>query len=164
MSFDPLSAAFDLGKSVVERIWPDANKRAEEIRKLEELRQKGSLEELNAHVQLMLGQLEVNKVEAQHKSLFVAGWRPFVGWVGGFALAWQFIIYPLLLWIWVFLQAKGYIPMVPGPNDTMVPMSAPPVLNASELFTVITGMLGIGAMRSFDKAKGTSTDMIGKIR
>jgi len=152
MSLDPLTAAFDLGKTAIEKIWPDANKRAEELRKLEELRQQGDLANLNAHVQLMLGQLEVNKAEAAHKSVFVAGWRPFIGWVGGVALGWQFVVYPFLLWLWALLQAAAVIPATLAP---------PPVLNTSALMTIITGMLGIGAMRSFDKAKGTSTDKLG---
>lgn len=152
MSFDPLSAAFELGKSAIERIWPDPIRRAEELRKLEELRQKGDLEELNAHVKLMLGQLEVNKAEAQHKSLLVAGWRPFIGWVGGVAMAYQFVVYPLLLWGWVILEAKGYIP--PG-------VDAPPVMDTGALFTIVTGMLGIGAMRSHDKRHGVQTDRVG---
>jgi hypothetical protein len=152
MSFDPLSAAFDLGKTAIERIWPDPIRRAEELRKLEELRQKGDLAELNAHVQLMLGQLEVNKAEAQHKSIFVAGWRPFIGWVGGFALAWQFVVYPMLMWAWKYLEATGKIP------DGMTP---PPILETGALFAMITGMLGIGTMRTIDKRNGTQTDSIG---
>jgi len=151
MSFDPISAAFDLGKVAVERIWPDPVKRAEEMRKLEELKQKGDLAQLNAHVQLMLGQLEVNKAEAQHKSIFVAGWRPGVGWVGVAALAWQFIAYPILLWLWALLQAKGVVP------ETLSP---PPVLDSGPLFAIVSAMLGIGGMRSFDKTRGTQTDAI----
>lgn len=151
MSLDPLTAAFDIGKSVIERIWPDPAKQAEEIRKLEELHQQGDLAQLNAHVQLMLGQLEVNKMEAQHKSIFVAGWRPFIGWVGGLALAWQFVIYPMLMWIWKIAEASGHIP---------AGISPPPILETGALFAMITGMLGIGTMRSFDKSKGTQTDKI----
>ena len=152
MSFDPLSAAFDLGKTAIERIWPDPIRRAEEVRKLEELKQAGDLAQLNAHVQLMLGQLEVNKVEAGHKSLFVAGWRPWIGWVGGMALAYQFVLYPLLMWVWVILKAKGVIP---------VDVSAPPVLDTGALFSIVTAMLGIGAMRSHDKKHSVDTQEIG---
>jgi len=151
MSFDPISAAFDLGKTAIERIWPDPVKRAEEMRKLNELKQKGDLAELNAHVQLMLGQLKVNAAEASHKSIFVAGWRPFIGWCGGVALAYQFVLYPLLMWGWAIAQAKGIVP---------TGIEAPPVLNTGALFSVITGMLGIGAMRSYDKRNGTQTDKI----
>lgn len=97
------------------------------------------------------GQLAINKAEAKHKSVFVAGWRPFIGWVGGAALAYQFLLYPLLLWSWSFLQAKGIVP---------TGLDAPPVLNTGALLTVVTGMLGIGGMRSYDKSKGTQTDKI----
>lgn len=98
------------------------------------------------------GQLSINKAEAQHKSIFVAGWRPFIGWIGGFALAYQFILYPLLTWGWAFLQAQGFVP---------TELNAPPVINTSALLTIVTGMLGIGGMRSFDKSRGTQTDKIG---
>ncbi|WP_444930464.1 3TM-type holin [Microbulbifer sp. SSSA002] len=151
MSFDPLTALLQAGKMAIERIWPDPAKRAEEVRKLEELKQKGSLAELNVQVQLLLGQLEINKVEAQHKSLFVAGWRPWIGWVGGLALAYQFVLYPLLCWCWAIYSAKGLIPLE---------MTPPPVLETGALFSMITAMLGIGAMRSYDKARGTQTHKV----
>ena len=151
MAFDPLSALFDVGKSVIERIWPDPIRQAEEIRKLEELRQDGNLEKMKLGVQLLTGQMEINKIEAAHKSIFVAGWRPFIGWVGGFALAYQFIVHPLMLWTWQIADAMFDMPA--GIN--------PPVLGDTEaLYTIILGMLGIGAMRSFDKKQGTATDSI----
>lgn len=146
MSLDPLTAAFDLGKIAIEKLWPDPTKRAVEIRKLQELTQKGDIAKLNSHVKLMVGQLEVNKAEAQHKSIFVAGWRPFVGWVGGFSLAYTGIIYPLLLWGWAIWGPAG--------------IDAPPAIESGLLGTILTGMLGIGTMRSFDKSKGTATQKI----
>lgn len=149
MVFDALDAAFDLGKTAVERIWPDPIKRAEEMRKLEELRQKGDAAALNAQVQLMLGQIEINKIEAAHKSVYVAGWRPFVGWVGGFSLAYTGLLYPLLLWAWAAAQAIGWLPAKAEP---------PPALDGYLLGGIVSGMLGIGGMRSFDKNKGTQTD------
>lgn len=152
MSFDPLSAAFELGKSAIERIWPDPIRRAEEMRKLEEMKQKGDLAELNAHVQLMVAQLDVNKAEAQHKSIFVAGWRPFIGWCGGAAMAYQFILYPLMLWVWTIAKASGKIPAEIDP---------PPIIDTGALFAIVTGMLGIGAMRSHDKRHNVQTDKIG---
>lgn len=151
MSFDPVSAAFDLGSNLLEKIWPDPTKRAKELRKLEELKQNGNLAELNAHVQLMVGQLEINKIEAASKSMFVAGWRPFIGWVGGMALFYQFIMYPLLMWVWAVAIAKGYIPEG---------LDIPPVLETGALFSIVTALLGIGAMRSVDKKNNTKTDKL----
>lgn len=89
-------------------------------------------------------QVDLNKQEAQHKSVFVAGWRPFIGWVGGVSLAWTFLVHPLITWI---ATVSGYA----GPF---------PELNTSELLTLVMAMLGVGAMRSFDKMQGTSTEVI----
>ncbi len=155
MSFDPLSALFDVGKSVIEKIWPDPVKQAQEIRKLEELRQNGDIAQLNAHVQIMTGQMNINAKEAEHKSVFVAGWRPFIGWVGGVALAYQFIFYPLMLWAWAIFD-----PTTVGLNDVIVHIKPPPMLPADDLYTIVLGMLGIGAMRSYDKKNGTATHSI----
>jgi hypothetical protein len=102
-------------------------------------------------VQIATGQMDINKTEARHKSVFVAGWRPWIGWVCGMALAYQFILYHFLVWTWTIMQAKGWIP---------AELSAPPVLEINELMAVVFAMLGVGGMRSFDKAKGTATDAI----
>lgn len=147
MSFEPVTAILDLGKSVIERVWPDPIKQAEEVRKLAELAQKGDMVELNGHVQLMLAQLKVNEREAGHKSLWVAGWRPGIGWVGVAALAYQFVLYPLLIWVWAVLEIKNLVP------EGLKP---PPVLDTGALMSIVTAMLGVGAMRSHDKAKGVS--------
>jgi hypothetical protein len=94
------------------------------------------------------GQIEVNKVEARHRSIFVAGARPFILWTGGVSLAYTFVVYPLLLWFWVFGKAKGWIPAELAP---------PPVMDASELMPLITGILGISGMRTYEKYKGVDS-------
>lgn len=142
MEFNPLDALFNLGKSAIERIWPDPIKRAEELRKLEEMKQSGDLAKMKMHVDLMLAQVSINLQEAKHKSIFVAGWRPWIGWVGGFSLAYAGILHPLLSWFWTLLQALNYIP---------ADIKAPPFVETGMLGTIVTGMLGIGAMRSHDK-------------
>lgn len=151
MSFDPLSAIFDLGKSAIERIWPDPIRRAEEVRKLEELRQKGDAEQLNAHVQLMLAQIEVNKVAASHPSLFVSGARPAAIWAGVFALVWAGIIHPMLMWLWVFLQGVGVLPLE---------LSTPPLIETGALVTIVGSLLGVSGLRTYEKDKGTSKDSL----
>lgn len=151
MSVIGIESIFELGKSVIDKIWPDPIKRAEEVRKLEEMKQNGELAQLEAHVKIMLGQLEVNKVEASHASVFVSGWRPWIGWVGGFSLAYAGIVHPLLSWVWILLQSAGVIG---------VEFNAPPFIESGLLGTIITGMLGIGSMRSYDKVKGVSKDSI----
>ena len=81
------------------------------------------------------GQLEINKVEAAHKSLFVAGWRPFIGWCCGFGLLYNVMLVQIIgIWVQV------------------------PEIDSSLLVTTMTGMLGLGAMRSFEKTKGVSRE------
>ena len=144
MSFDPLSAALDVGKSLIERLIPDPVKQSQEIRKLQELHQKGDLAVLNAEVQLLLGQINVNATEASHKSIFVAGWRPFVGWVCGFGLLYASVIEPLMRFIATVNDYTGTFPAL----DTTITMQ------------VLLGMLGLGLMRTKEKEKGTHKDSL----
>ena len=83
-------------------------------------------------------QIEVNKVEAQHRSVFVAGWRPFIGWTCAVAMAYHFVMQPIIVFS---LSANG------------VDYSLPEFDMAS-LMTVVLGILGLGGMRSFEKYKG----------
>ena len=89
-----------------------------------------------------LAQLEVNKAEAAHKNTFVAGWRPFVGWVCGVALAYHFILAPLLQF--------GFA--LAGLDQEL------PEFEFSQLSTVLMGMLGLGGLRTFEKMKGVSRE------
>lgn len=147
MSFDPLSALFDLGKTAIDKIWPDPIKRSEELRKLEELKQAGDLARLQAEVSLMLGQIEVNKVQAEHPSVFVAGARPAVMWIGAFGLAYAAIIEPLARFVArVCFDYAGEFPAL----DTTITMQ------------VLFGVLGLGAYRTYEKTKEVQTDRTAK--
>lgn len=146
MSFDPLTAAFDLGKIAIEKIWPDPIRRAEEIFKLEELRSRGDVQQLNAHVQIMLAQIKVNEESAKHKSVFVAGSRPAVIWIGAISLAWSGVFHPILVWVWFFAGVAG---------------DPPPMIDSSALNAIVAGLLGVSAYRSYDKTQGTQTDKLG---
>lgn len=94
-----------------------------------------------------LAQMEVNKVEAASSSTFVAGWRPAIGWVGAAAMAYQFLLYPLLVWAWTWAQAEGHVPATVKP---------PPMLDTEALWVILSGMLGIAGMRSWEKGKGVA--------
>ena len=85
-----------------------------------------------------MAQIEVNKVEAQHRTIFVAGWRPFTGWICASALAYHFIIEPIL----IFALATQNIQL------TL------PTFDMGSLLTVLMGMLGLGGLRTYEKAKG----------
>ncbi len=85
-------------------------------------------------------QAATNQVEAAHTSIFVAGWRPFIGWVCGAGLAWAFLLAPMLAWL---LPVAGVT-------------AAMPVLQLDYLMELIVAMLGLGALRSFEKVKGVA--------
>lgn len=154
---DPVTIGglLSVGQSLIERIWPDPAKQQEEMRKLQEMEQAGDMARLNARVQLLVAQLKINEQEASHKSVFVAGWRPFIGWVGGLAMAWQFIAYPMLLWVWAIAA-----PETCTAENVCMALNPPPVFETGPLFAIVSGMLGIGAMRSYDKHKGTVTNSL----
>jgi hypothetical protein len=88
-----------------------------------------------------LAQVETNREEAKHKNVFVAGWRPFIGWTCGVALAWHFVLAPLVLFIagWSGVQ----LPTLPE-------------FDMDSLMTVLLGMLGLGGLRSWEKTKGVA--------
>lgn len=79
-------------------------------------------------------QTKINEIEAGHRTVFVAGWRPFIGWVCGVALAYNFIIRDLFIW-------------------ALKPQDVPPALQMEHLMTVLLGMLGLGGLRTFEKVK-----------
>lgn len=83
-------------------------------------------------------QIEVNKQEAASQSAFVAGWRPFIGWVCGGAFAWTFVLQPFM----------AFFLAVFGKHLTL------PSLDLSNLMPVLLGMLGLGAMRTYEKVQG----------
>lgn len=111
-----------------------------------ELRKLG-LEERRIDVGLVQGQIDVNREEAKSNSLFVAGWRPAIGWIGAVTLGYQFLLYPLLVWAWALLQARG---LVPGD------LHPPPMLDTDALWVVLSGMLGIAGLRTAEKVKGVA--------
>lgn len=97
-----------------------------------------TMAEKHAHESAM-AQVEVNKAEAGHRSIFVAGWRPFIGWTCGVALAYHFVIAPLIIF---------------GAGWAGTPIPDLPTFDMDSLMTVLLGMLGLGGMRTFEKAKG----------
>jgi len=106
-----------------------------------------TLELVRIEAEQRTSQVELNKMEAQHASIFVAGWRPFIGWVGGVSLAWTFLVHPLLVW---FATVAGY-------------EGEFPLLDTDPLLTLVMAMLGVGAMRSFDKLNGVDTKRTGPL-
>jgi|TARA_B100001059_G_C17681361_1_gene499906 hypothetical protein len=100
-----------------------------------------TMAERHAH-ELAKGQLEVNKVEAAHNNMFVAGWRPAVGWICAMGMAGNFILIPMANFILALVESEIVIPLIA----------------LSEMMPVLLGMLGLGAMRTVEKAKGVQRD------
>lgn len=135
MAYDPITAALELGSKIIERLWPDPEKRDEAKLELLKMQQAGELAQVVA-------QLKVNEAEASNPSRFVSGWRPFVGWVCTTALAIQFIVAPVATWI-AALSGKT--------------VSFPP-LDMGTLLTLLGGMLGLGGLRTVEKINGVARD------
>lgn len=124
--------------SVIDKVLPDPQQAAEAKMRALELAQKGELATLDADVRLALGQMEINKVEAQ-TDLFRGGWRPATGWCCVAGLLYQFILQPVLPWLVVLFGAA--VPPLPSiDNET--------------LMVLLTGMLGLGGLRTFERVKG----------
>ena len=119
---------------IVGRFLPeDKEKRAAAEREIEK--------QLATHLaKIDIAQLEISKQEAAHRSIFVAGWRPFIGWSCGFAMCYAYIIQPIT----VFILAQ---------TGNLVDL---PTLDLSEMMPVLLGMLGLGGLRSFEKYKKVS--------
>jgi roadblock/LC7 domain-containing protein len=124
--------------SLLDKVLPDAGQAADAKLKLVELAQKGELAALDADMKLALGQMEINKAEAQ-TDMFRGGWRPAVGWMCVCGLAYQFLLMPILPW--VVTVAGGSVPPLPAiDNET--------------LMVLLTGMLGLGSLRTFERVRG----------
>ncbi len=121
--------------SLLDKIIPDAVERDRLAHEIATMAERHAQE-------LAKAQIEVNKEEAKSSSMFVAGWRPAVGWICATGMGFNFIIVPL----------GGFFCAVAGVDISF------PTLDLSEMMPVLMGMLGLGAMRSFEKTKGVARD------
>jgi hypothetical protein len=135
-----IPAAIEAGSKmidgIVRRIWPDATEI--EKAKLDQLKA-----ELQAQHAALIAQLDINKTEAGHASVFVAGWRPALGWVGAAGLAYQWIVRPI-------------------GTAISVSLGGPPLLalDIGDLITLIGGMLGLVGFRTAEKYRGVARDRL----
>lgn len=125
-------------KDIIGEVVVDKDKRDQINFQLKELEDKAFARE----AELAMGQIETNKVEAASGSLFVAGWRPAIGWVGATGFAYSFVLQPFFEFI---SRVNGYTGVMPE-------------LPTESLMTLMFGMLGLGGLRAFEKVKGVSTN------
>jgi hypothetical protein len=112
--------------TAINKIWPDKTE--------------AEKQQLAAAVMVVQGQLDINKVEAANPSVFVSGWRPFIGWVCGAACAWNWVGLPIAA-----MALKAY--------QIEMPLSP---ANLTEMLPVLMGMLGLGGLRTIEKIKGVA--------
>jgi hypothetical protein len=126
MDITGLGSVADLAKTVVSRIWPDKTQEDQA--------------QLAAALVLVQGQLDANKAEASNPTLFVSGWRPFIGWICGLACAWNWIGLPVVK---TGLAAFGLVLAV-SPADI------------TQMLPLLLGMLGLGSLRTMEKMQGVA--------
>lgn len=131
MALDPVTAVLDIGGKLIDRLWPDPTEKAKAQLELFRLQQSGEL-------QIISGQLDINKEEAKNASIFVSGWRPAVGWMCVAACGWNWIGMSIINTAAQFLAH----PVVLKPADI------------SEMLPILVGMLGIGGFRTIEKLNG----------
>lgn len=128
-----VGAVANLAQDLVDKLFPDkvaqAKQREEYLLKAQELDN-----------QLAQAQISVNQAEAASSSLFVAGWRPFIGWTCGAAFAYHLIVQPLIAFI---AAAAGY-------NFAL------PIFDTETLNTALMGLLGLGTLRTVEKIRGVN--------
>ena len=130
---DPISAVASLLDTAINRLWPDPAAGASAEAQLMKV-------QAEAAIAAVQQQIDINKLEAASPSVFVAGWRPFIGWVCGSAFALHFVFLPILNWLAQLL----------GHAEIDIPF------DMASLMTVLMGMLGLGGMRTFEKVKGVA--------
>ena len=126
MASDPITAGLNIVDKFIGKFVKDKDLAAK-------LSAEARSQEFAGELQLLVGQMEINKVEAAHKSIFVSGWRPFIGWVCGVGLLYNVLLSPIL--------------------DVWFTM---PEIDPGLLYPVLMGMLGLGGMRTAEKFKGVA--------
>lgn len=127
-----IAPLFEFGSKIIDRLFPDQQQKAAAELELLKMTQEGDLK-------VVLAQLEVNAKEAQHASIFVAGWRPFVGWTCGIGMVYQTVLHNILQWLSVM---NGWPPLPAPDTETLI--------------YVLFAMLGVAGLRTYEKKTGVS--------
>ena len=138
MDITGLGSLFSLGKTIIDKVWPDKVEAEKAKLKLFEMVQAGEFKELEAELEKARMQVDVNTAEAQSGSNFRGGWRPFIGWVCGMGLAYAVLLQPLATGI---IQAT-----VPNMQGFVMPD-----VQTDALMALLFGMLGLGGYRTYEK-------------
>lgn len=143
MSLTGLGEAFDFLSKAADKIWPDKTEAEKAKAAMMQAQLQGQLQEVQDMWDNAKQQAVVNAAEAANSNIFVAGWRPFVGWCCGGAFAYAFIVQPFLIFGCTVFH---------WPLDT----KQLPVLDLTTMLPVLLGMLGLGGLRTAEKIKGAA--------
>lgn len=135
MDFTGIGSILDFGGKILDRIMPDEETREAAKFQLFKAQQEGLFKEIEADIELAKAQASINVEEAKSTNLFVSGWRPYIGWICGAGLMYQFLVYPILV---------AFVPKIVQ-------------LDMGTLLTLLMGMLGLGAMRTAEKFKNVAS-------
>ncbi len=124
MSLDPITAGLSVLDTFIGKFVKDKDL-------AQKLQAEARSETFSGDLSLLMGQIEINKIEAQSKSLFKGGWRPYIGWICGTALLYNTILHPIFD-IWFVM----------------------PTIDSSLLYPVLMGLLGLGGMRTYERVSG----------
>lgn len=131
MSLTGLGEVAGLATGIINKIWPDKTQQEKDAMAFQ-------MQQAIIESDLVKGQLAVNQAEAANTSIFVAGWRPAVGWTCSFAFLWSYVLGPMLNW---GAALFGHTVLIP-------------VLDLSNMMPILLGMLGLGSMRTYEKKLG----------
>ncbi len=134
MDLTGIGSAFNFASTIIDKIFPDPAQRDAAKLEIFKAQQAGEFKEMDNALELAKGQMSINLEEAKSPSIFTSGWRPYIGWICGTGLAYQFLIYPILV---------AFIPKIVQ-------------LDMGTLLTLLAGMLGLGAMRTTEKINGVA--------
>lgn len=131
-----ISGIFNLGSKLIDRLLPDPAQKAQAQLELLKLQQSGELAELAADTELLKGQIEINKIEANSNDFFKSNWRPAIGWVCGIAYFSNYVVAPFFTFF----------------NNVFHGVNSPyPQIDMTTMMPVLLGLLGLGAYRTYDK-------------
>jgi hypothetical protein len=139
-----LSGLFEIGKGIINRLFPDPAQASAAQLELLKMQQNGDLAQLAADTDLAKLQIQVNIEEAKHANIFVSGWRPAVGWCCAAAFAYSYVLLP-------FLQ---FVVFTFGTAEMAAQLKLAPALELSEMVPVLFGMLGLSGLRTAERIKG----------
>ena len=133
----------EIGKGIINRLFPDPAAAAAAQLELLKMQQNGDLAQLASETDLAKLQIQTNVEEAKHANIFVSGWRPAVGWTCAAAFAYSYVLLP-------FAQ---FLVFTFGTSEMVGQLKLAPKLELSEMLPVLFGMLGLGGLRTVEKVK-----------